>query len=247
MLDHPGVTAEDMNAISNENNCFTIFHQAVAKLPEGPTKRNVLLAMIKKGAFVDAVSRSRRVPLDSAAFSGYDQTVALLLANGANPNGSERNTKRHTPLHTAVWRGKKSIAQLLIDAGADVNSVATDKQLTPLHKAASHGFSRLIQLLILHGANPDAEDIDGNRAVDLIEDNETLTVKGKEALIQVLKQAVQIRELSNQNQMLQTNFFRFQIACSVISFLVAIVSLFFWSYKKEDQQSTIVALNRESK
>ena len=65
----------------------------------------------------------------------------------------------HTPLHIAAVNGKKEIAELLIDKGADVN--AKYDGWTPLHDAASYGHKEIAELLITNGADVNAKDIIG--------------------------------------------------------------------------------------
>ena len=60
------------------------------------------------------------------------ETVALLLANGADVNA--RNGCGATPLFYAVMEAKPEIVSLMIVRGADVNAKLTDNQ-TPLHLA----------------------------------------------------------------------------------------------------------------
>ena len=52
-----------------------------------------------------------------------------------------------TPLHSAAFWGRYEIAQLLINAGADVNA-QDDQGSTPLHEAARLGRVKLAQLLL---------------------------------------------------------------------------------------------------
>lgn len=55
-----------------------------------------------------------------------------------------------TPLHWAISKGKKDVAELLIARDADVNASDTDGW-TPLHVAASWGHADLAKLLIDNG------------------------------------------------------------------------------------------------
>lgn len=57
----------------------------------------------------------------------------------------------NTALHVAAAYGHYRVCLLLLDHGADVNSV-TASGLTPLHVAASHGHTRLVQLFLDRGA-----------------------------------------------------------------------------------------------
>ena len=56
-----------------------------------------------------------------------------------------------SPLHTAAMNGHPDIVKLLIESGAEVNSLANFGR-TPLHWAAWNGFSDVTKLLIENGA-----------------------------------------------------------------------------------------------
>ena len=57
-------------------------------------------------------------PLHWSAAFGNRGCVEALLAHGANPNTTTRS-KRQTPLHLAALRGHDTVAQILIEAGAE--------------------------------------------------------------------------------------------------------------------------------
>ncbi|HRJ77581.1 MAG TPA: ankyrin repeat domain-containing protein, partial [Planctomycetota bacterium] len=60
-----------------------------------------------------------------------------------SPNGSTNRT----PLHLAAWRGHLTMAEMLIERGANINAVDIAFQ-TPLHLAAIEGHEALVRLLI---------------------------------------------------------------------------------------------------
>jgi hypothetical protein len=68
-----------------------------------------------------------------------------------------------TALIYAANKGHIKIVELLLNAGADVNS-QTDIGSTALIGAASDGHIETVQLLINAGANPDLYDIYGDTA-----------------------------------------------------------------------------------
>ncbi len=61
------------------------------------------------------------------------------------------------PLHEAARQGEMKIAQILIDAGADVNA-SGDWARTPLHYAAGHGHLKMARFLLEAGADPNAKN-----------------------------------------------------------------------------------------
>ncbi|KAI8632904.1 hypothetical protein F5Y19DRAFT_491532 [Xylariaceae sp. FL1651] len=92
---------------------------------------------------------------------GYD-IVAMLLSSGCDPGGlvewnSQSNAyTNQTALLKAIEVGNKDIIQLLIGAGANVNSWTENYcfiKRSPLQKAAEIGSLEIIQLLLDHGAN----------------------------------------------------------------------------------------------
>lgn len=109
--------------------------------------------------------------------------VLTLLSAGADPN--VRNATGATPLLTAVERGEKATAKILIEHGASVDR-GTDSSVTPLMIASCDGRLDLVQLLLSYGADATLHDQRGFTAVDF--------VKGKRgaeyrAIEQLLKRA----------------------------------------------------------
>ena len=63
-----------------------------------------------------------------------------------------RTTMGLTPLHNAVIEGYMEIVEVLIEHGADVNSVE-DKGFTPLKMAVEYKLPEIEMLLRRHGAH----------------------------------------------------------------------------------------------
>lgn len=57
-----------------------------------------------------------------------------------------------TPLHIAIAAGQYTMAELLVDAGADVNALTRECK-TPLYQAVARADFDLVQLLLNHGAH----------------------------------------------------------------------------------------------
>lgn len=119
-------------------------------------------------------------PVLWASFVGRNQTLAFLLAHGADPNvggpiehGLIDFVQQHTPpdkasllpamrapridnlppLIVAAWQGNVEATRLLLDAGADPNATADDA-FTPLYAAAVWGHQDVVELLLERGAVP---------------------------------------------------------------------------------------------
>ncbi len=60
----------------------------------------------------------------------------------------------------AAQNGLKSIVQVLLDYGADVNA-ANKKGNTPLHFAHAYGFAKLAAFLMKNGADDSLQNVDG--------------------------------------------------------------------------------------
>ena len=76
--------------------------------------------LLRRGADVNAVNASRRVPLHLAAEADgnkQDAVVTLLASHGADVNAQDK--KRRTPLHRATYEGRVAAAEALLKAGAD--------------------------------------------------------------------------------------------------------------------------------
>ena len=74
----------------------------------------------------------------------------MLLDRGADMAALSRNEIGNTPLHAALAGGRGSVAELLVERGADVNAVANG--LTPLDIAAGREDQEMMAFLVAHGA-----------------------------------------------------------------------------------------------
>lgn len=105
-------------------------------------------------------------PIGLAAFFGHQPVVELLLRVGAEVDSPSKNAMRVRPLHSAIANRRTTIAKLLIEHGADVNSVQAD-DFTPLHEAAQNGLLELTQLLLERGARVNARLSNGKTPLTL--------------------------------------------------------------------------------
>jgi ankyrin repeat protein len=103
--------------------------------------------------------------LHCAVAGGSEQCLGLLLAH--SPEGaSAPDREGRSPLHLAAGLGLPSSAQLLLEAGAELE--ATDRSgRTPLLRAAAGGHAGMLALLQERGAASDSQDSAGNTALDL--------------------------------------------------------------------------------
>ncbi len=103
--------------------------------------------------------------LHLAAFFGTSDTVAILLAGGADPASVAENPMRVTPLHSALAHRDPVSVRRLLEAGAPVDAQQAGGY-TALHAAAMHGDAELVRLLLDHGATVDLRDDGGRSAAD---------------------------------------------------------------------------------
>lgn len=72
----------------------------------------------------------------------------------------EEDTDGRTPLHVAAEMGNLPMAEVLLEAGADVNA-RDNLEYTPLHLAANTGNVPMVQTLMIAGADVNEKDTDG--------------------------------------------------------------------------------------
>ena len=127
----------------------TPLHQAAGK---GNTK--VMLALLDKGADIEAKNTTGNTPLHSASLNGHTGTVETLLAKCANVRAMDNDG--WTPLHSASMNGHTGTVAALLTNGADVGAT-TERRKTALHHAASAGHTAALVMLLEKGANIEAK------------------------------------------------------------------------------------------
>jgi ankyrin repeat protein len=106
-------------------------------------------------------------PLHLAVFFGRVNTTHVLLEKGADLDAVSHTEERVTPLHSALANPHNAaLAQVLIDAGADI-SVTQLQGYTPLHYAAAHGLEPIALRLLERRADRSVRDKTGKTASDL--------------------------------------------------------------------------------
>lgn len=109
-------------------------------------------------------------PLGIAAVFGQTKAAASLLEHGAEINAMSRSTKpfvpQNTALHAALAGRNWDVAELLVDRGADVNSI-DNRGLAPLHNAVFGGNAQVVALLLIKGAEVNVRDQQGRSPLSL--------------------------------------------------------------------------------
>lgn len=90
--------------------------------------------------------------------------MQFLLAAGAKVDAND--------LHCAAENGRADVVQLLLDAGVDVNAIASDYLRTALHAVAAgecegSGMADTLRVLLAAGADVDSRDINKQTALHL--------------------------------------------------------------------------------
>lgn len=137
--------------------------------------------LIIKGHTLNEQDETGLTALHLATLKGRTELVRKLLAAGSDPNirteqedvydetntqhqdpeiimNTLRNLGNKTPLHIAAKEGLHDIGKMLIENGADINSV--DSGLcTPLHWSAACGDEIFVEILLRNNANPNVRDL----------------------------------------------------------------------------------------
>lgn len=137
--------------------------------------------LLKAGAKVNG---EKRPPLLDAAIASRAEIVKELLAAGANPNIS--NDDGQTPLWFAAAFGNIVMAQMLINAGAYVDTPDNKLGSMPLMRAVLNGDIPMIQLLMDAYADPTIKNKSGQTAMDLAHEK-----KAPKAIIDLLSRKPQ--------------------------------------------------------
>ena len=93
---------------------------------------------------VNQLSGQLGTALYYAAEAGHKEVVALLLGNGADPNGA--NDNQLAPLHIACLYGHAEIVEMLLNKGADME-LKTEQKYTSYDIAHISGHQEIIRLM----------------------------------------------------------------------------------------------------
>jgi ankyrin repeat protein len=113
----------------------------------------LLDALIAKKAKVDVTNEFGSTPLAEAVNVTDARMVKTLLDAGSGPEGA--NLDGETALMLAIKHGALNIVQMLIQAGANVNTVEKEHHQTPLMYAAAakKNAGEMVRLLLSKGAD----------------------------------------------------------------------------------------------
>ena len=187
------ITSKTLNSTDGSGN--TPLHYAAEWHLNG-----AIIALIQKGAKVDAVNGNGESAIYSAVRGGDDSpsTINVLVSNGLvidSRNKLGRDNLGNTPLHAAVkWNGFNN-AKTLVALGVDVDAQNLSGK-TALSDACRSAKKDMAILLIRSGADINATDATGRTVLmDAISSSNEDMVR----LLLQYKANVQVQEMSGQN------------------------------------------------
>ena len=116
---------------------------------------DIVKILVKAGAGVRVTDNEGDTCLILAASFGHTETVRTLLCM-PEVDVNHQGMNNHTALHSAVDEGHPDVVQLLIDAGADIETKDTDG-LSPLRLGSTLGHLDVVKMLVEAGAGTDKE------------------------------------------------------------------------------------------
>ena len=111
----------------------------------------IVKMLVEAGAGVRATDNEGCTCLHSAAYSGHIDTVRYLVGLPVVELNHKNATNNYTALHLAVVQGEIDVVQVLIDAGADIDT-QNDLGRSPLNTACESGSLDIVKMLVRAGA-----------------------------------------------------------------------------------------------
>jgi ankyrin repeat protein len=113
--------------------------------------RELVGALLKKGARPSVVNRYGASPLAEAVRVANLELIGILLEVGADPNLA--NEDDQTPLMLAARTGNVAVAELLVTRGAKVNTREKYRNQSAVMWAAAEGHAPMVKFLVSKGAD----------------------------------------------------------------------------------------------
>ena len=145
------ILAEDSTRVSERSqSAATPLHFAASG-----NQTDAIRLLLEMGANLEAKMDRGISPLYSAARAGSADATELLISHGADVMSAGVAWQAWTPLHgTTRLRGERvKVAEMLLDAGADVDSSSPWGGFTPLYSTVIEADIEKAQLLIDRGAD----------------------------------------------------------------------------------------------
>lgn len=130
-------------------------------------RSKLIKLFIQHGADANIPNRDGDTPLHYILnWRNTTETIGLIIEKTTNIDF--KNTRGNTALMLSIMYGKKTAAQMLLDAGANPN-IKNQNSQTPLLMVTSKGTvanDETVKMLLDAGANPDIKDKDNKTALD---------------------------------------------------------------------------------
>jgi len=123
--------------------------EGVLMMPANRRNRALLEVLLLHGAKVPLMTKWARF-----YYFKHDDIATLLMERGMSPH--HRTWHGVTLLHDMAQSGDLAKARLLLDHGAELDTIEDEYRSTPLGLAARWGRRPLVELLLARGANPNA-------------------------------------------------------------------------------------------
>jgi ankyrin repeat protein len=170
----------DVNAKSVVNKTTAIFEASTAEIAR---------FLVEKGARVDIIGSSGRVPLDYAIQGKHVEVVQFLIDCGVDVNyldGSGFYTMmqwalteifltEEQPGYTEIVEISRQIIEMLLKAGGNPNQ-RNSSGTTVLHIAVQRRYKSIMESLLSHDADPCIRDAWGTSCFDCTDDESTLAL-----------------------------------------------------------------------
>ena len=142
-------------------------------------KTQICNLFIQGGIDVDSRDENGTPMLNIAVRNDNEAFVSKLIELGADINVVSED-RGYTPVMDAVWRGNLDITKLLVNKGAELNTINKEGQ-TNLVLAVGADKVDIVKILVKHGADPDIKDWMGMSAYGYA------TLFRKDNIIKILK------------------------------------------------------------
>ena len=160
------------------NKSSSDYDEIVQILLEAGADANKVSGTGMKGTRYAGISLTHIPPIGIAIGSRREGAVRLLIEHGANIDRCTGNS--FMPFHFAIWYANYEAAEILLNAGADINAADVEGK-TPLMLTVTEIYDfenilRAVEFLTQHGADISLKDKDGKRALEMF----TARYAGKE-------------------------------------------------------------------
>lgn len=127
--------------------------------------------LVARGANIEDQPEPGETPLAMAAFAGDYECARKLLQAGARHDIPSPGAGGMHPLHVAISSKQVRVAELLIEAGADVNATADDGNTPLIYASCYREMVPVVRRLLDRGAAVNVKGAGGKTAADFASAN----------------------------------------------------------------------------